>query len=97
MFVVLSTTHRGFPTGFSGMAIGLTLGVIHLVTIPVDNTSVNPARSFGSALFSDPEAWTQLWVFLIFPLVGGLLAGWLHRALFEPTVAPPLPSEARVR
>ena len=73
MFVILSTTHRGFPLGFSGMAIGLTLGVIHLVTIPVDNTSVNPARCFGSALFSDPEAWTQLWVFIVFPVVGALI------------------------
>ncbi len=56
VYVVLSTTSRRFPAGFGGLAAGLTLALIHMVTIPVDNTSVNPARSFGSALFAGPDA-----------------------------------------
>ena len=79
VFVVLSTTRKTFPRAASGLAIGLTLTLIHLVTIPVDNTSVNPARSFGTAIFSGTEALKQLWVFIVFPIVGafvGLLA-WL--------------------
>jgi aquaporin Z len=70
VFVVLSTTTVGYPTGFGGIAAGLTLGMIHLVTIPVDNTSVNPARSFGAAIFSGSDAMSQLWAFIVFPLVG---------------------------
>lgn len=73
IFVVLSTTTEGYPTGFGGLAVGLTLTMIHLATIPVDNTSVNPARSFGAAIFSGSDAMSQLWVFLAFPLVGGVL------------------------
>ncbi|MFN0092551.1 MAG: aquaporin [Acidimicrobiales bacterium] len=79
VFVVLSTTHRSFSPGAGGLAAGMTLALIHLVTIPVDNTSVNPARSFGAALFAGGDAWAQLWVFVVFPLVGavvGVLA-WL--------------------
>jgi aquaporin Z len=79
MFVVLSTTHGKFPAGFAGLAIGITLAVIHLVTIPVDNTSVNPARSFGAAVFAGSGALKQLWAFIVFPIVGavvGVLA-WL--------------------
>jgi len=73
VFVVLSTTTVGYPTGFGGMAAGLTLAMIHLATIPVDNTSVNPARSFGAAIFSGSNAWSQLWVFIVFPLVGSVI------------------------
>lgn len=79
VFVVLSTTTVGYPTGFGGLAVGLTLTMIHLATIPVDNTSVNPARSFGAAIFSGSDAMSQLWAFIVFPLVGavvGVLA-WL--------------------
>ena len=72
IFVVLSTTTKGYPVGFGGMAAGLTLGMIHLATIPVDNTSVNPARSLGTALFGGSDAMSQLWVFIIFPLVGSV-------------------------
>ena len=79
VFVVLSTTTVGYPTGFGGMAAGLTLAMIHLATIPVDNTSVNPARSFGAAIFSGTDALSQLWVFIIFPLVGAVIgvAVWM--------------------
>jgi aquaporin Z len=64
VFVVLATTTVGYPTGFGGL---------HLATIPVDNTSVNPARSFGAAIFSGSNAMSQLWAFIVFPLIGGVL------------------------
>jgi aquaporin Z len=73
VFVVLSTTTVGYPTGFGGLAAGLTLAMIHLATIPVDNTSVNPARSFGAAICSGSDAMTQLWAFIVFPLVGAVV------------------------
>jgi aquaporin Z len=73
VFVVLSTTTVGYPTGFGGMAAGLTLAMIHLATIPVDNTSVNPARSFGAAVFAGSNALSQLWAFIVFPLVGAVV------------------------
>ncbi|MGH8977428.1 MAG: aquaporin [Acidimicrobiia bacterium] len=73
VFVVLATTTVGYPTGFGGLAAGLTLGMIHLATIPVDNTSVNPARSFGAAIFSGSDALSQLWAFFVFPLIGGVV------------------------
>ena len=79
VFVVLATSHGRFPKPFGPIALGATLTLIHLVTIPVDNTSVNPARSFGAAVFAGTGALRQLWVFLLFPLLGsvlGLLA-WL--------------------
>ncbi|MGY6502536.1 MAG: aquaporin [Acidimicrobiales bacterium] len=81
VFVVLGTTTQGYPAGFGGIAAGLTLAMIHIATIPVDNTSVNPARSIGAAVFSGSEALTQLWAFIVFPLLGGLLGVVAHRAL----------------
>jgi aquaporin Z len=90
VLVVLSTTTVGYPTGFGGLAVGLTLTMIHLATIPVDNTSVNPARSFGTAIFSGADAMKQLWVFIIFPLIGALLGMliWLlvHETRLEDTM-----------
>jgi len=87
VFVVLSTTGRRFAPGFGGLTAGITLAVIHLATIPVDNTGVNPARSIATAIFADasPSALAQLWVFIVFPIVGALLAGFLYRALFDGT------------
>jgi aquaporin Z len=73
VFVVLATTTVGYPTGFGGLAAGLTLGMIHLATIPVDNTSVNPARSIGAAIFSGSDALAQLWAFVVWPLVGAVV------------------------
>lgn len=98
VMVILGVTHakRG-ATGFAGLAIGLTLAFIHLASIPIDNTSVNPARSIATAIYGGGDALLQLWVFILFPLVGGLLAGFLHRGLFEPTPAHPLQAEARTR
>jgi aquaporin Z len=74
-YVVLATTTRRFSPGFGGLVAGLTLTLIHLVTIPVDNTSVNPARSIATAIFADasPNALGQLWAFIIFPLIGAVL------------------------
>lgn len=90
IFVVLSTTTKGYPVGFGGIAAGLTLAMIHLATIPVDNTSVNPARSLGAALFAGWDHIAQLWVFIVFPLVGAVLGVliWLlvHEERLEDTV-----------
>jgi aquaporin Z len=79
VFVVLSTTAKGYPAGFGGMVAGATLTMIHLATIPVDNTSVNPARSIGAAVFSGSDALAQLWAFIVFPMIGALAgyAAWL--------------------
>ena len=90
VLVILGATHASRGTAFAGLAIGLTLTLIHLVSIPIDNTSVNPARSLAPAIYGGPDALAQLWVFLVFPLVGGLLAGWLHRAVFERRLLRPV-------
>jgi aquaporin Z len=90
IFVVLSTTTRQFPVGFNGIAAGLTLAMIHMATIPVDNTSVNPARSIGAAVFSGSDALAQLWAFIVWPLVGAIVGVfvWLmvHDARLEDTM-----------
>jgi aquaporin Z len=82
VFVVVSTTSRRFSVGQAGITIGLTLALIHLVSIPIDNTSVNPARSFGMAVIAGGDALTQLWAFFVFPIAGGVLgvlAWWAVR------------------
>ena len=81
LVVILGATHRRAPVGFAGIAIGLALTLIHLVSIPVTNTSVNPARSTGPALFVGDWALGQLWLFWVAPIVGALLAGWLSRTV----------------
>jgi aquaporin Z len=83
LIVILGTTHRRAPVGFAGLAIGLSLTLIHLVSIPVTNTSVNPARSTGPALFAGGVAVSQLWLFWIAPIVGAAAAGWFYRGLLE--------------
>jgi aquaporin Z len=83
VFVVMGATAKRAPAGFAGIAIGLTLTLIHLISIPVDNTSVNPARSTGPALFQAGWAVHQLWVFWLVPLVGGAVGGWIYRVLFD--------------
>lgn len=85
LLVILGTTHPQRGTRFAGLAIGLTLTLIHLISIPVDNTSVNPARSIAAAIYGGGESLAQLWVFLVFPIVGALLAGFAYRALFDGT------------
>jgi aquaporin Z len=81
LVVILGSIHRRAPVGFAGIAIGLALTLIHLVSIPVTNTSVNPARSTGPALFVGDWALGQLWLFWVAPIAGALLAGWLSRTL----------------
>jgi len=82
IFVVLSTTHKRFPAGFGGIAAGFTLFLIHLVSIPISNTSVNPARSIGVALFSgETDLIVQLWAFIVFPLIGGALGALLWQVV----------------
>jgi aquaporin Z len=85
VIVILGVTHSTRGTRFAGLAIGLTLTLIHLVTIPVDNTSVNPARSIATAIYGGVDALSQLWVFIVFPIVGALIAGVAYRALFDGT------------
>jgi aquaporin Z len=87
VFVVLLVTRHDAAPGFAGLAIGLTLAVIHLVGIPLTGTSVNPARSIGPAVFAGAEALGHLWLFIVAPLVGAVLAVALVRAL-PPVVVP---------
>jgi aquaporin Z len=81
LVVIMGATHRRAPAGFAPIAIGLALILIHLISIPVTNTSVNPARSTGVALFAGGGALEQLWLFWVAPLVGGLAGGALYRWL----------------
>jgi aquaporin Z len=83
LVVILGATHPRAPVGFAGLAIGLALTLIHLISIPVTNTSVNPARSTAPALFVGGWALGQLWLFWVAPIIGALLAGWMYRATFE--------------
>jgi len=79
LFIILGATSKNAPAGFAGIAIGLALTLIHLVTIPVSNTSVNPARSTAAAIFADTAALEQLWVFWAAPIAGAILAGVVWR------------------
>jgi aquaporin Z len=95
LMVILGATDKRAPVGFAGLAIGLALTLIHLISIPVDNTSVNPARSTGPAIFAGGLALSQLWLFWLAPLIGGGLAGALYPALFGPEVSEePIVGEA---
>ena len=81
VYVILGVTDTRAPKGFAPLAIGLALTLIHLVSIPVTNTSVNPARSIGPALFAGGEAIGQLWLFIVAPVVGALIAGLSYASL----------------
>jgi aquaporin Z len=83
LIVILGATHKRASPGFAGLAIGLCLTLIHLISIPVTNTSVNPARSTGPALFVGGWAIEQLWLFWVAPIVGAVIAGAVWRAFFE--------------
>ncbi len=83
LIVILGATSAQAPVGFAGIAIGLTLTLVHLVGIPITNLSVNPARSTGPALFTGGWALTQLWLFWVAPVVGGVLAGLLAKFLYS--------------
>ena len=81
LLVILGSTSKNAPKGFAGLAIGLSLVFIHLVSIPVTNTSVNPARSLGPALIVGGVALNQLWLFWVAPILGGILAALVWKAL----------------
>ena len=81
LLIILGSTHHGAPKGFAPLAIGLGLTLIHLISIPVTNTSVNPARSTGPALFVGGWALSQLWLFWVAPIAGAVLAGLFSRWL----------------
>src|SRR5271157_1399237 len=83
LFVIIGTTSKGAAAGFAGIPIGLALTLIHLVSIPVTNTSVNPARSTGPALFAGGEYIAQLWLFWLAPIIGAVIAGLLAHWMYE--------------
>lgn len=83
LMIILGATDRRAPQGFAPIAIGLGLTLIHLISIPVTNTSVNPARSTGPALFAGAEMFGQVWLFWVAPILGAIVAGWVYHALFE--------------
>ncbi len=83
LIVIHGVADKRAPAGFAPLAIGLTLTLIHLISIPVTNTSVNPARSTGVAIFQGTWALQQLWVFWLVPLVGGIIGGLIYRCLLE--------------
>lgn len=83
LLVILGSTYPKAPKGFAGIAIGLALTLIHLISIPISNTSVNPARSTSQALFAGGEFTAQLWLFWLAPIAGAIVAGFIHKALFD--------------
>jgi aquaporin Z len=89
VLVILGSTDRRAPAGFAPIAIGLALTLIHLISIPVTNTSVNPARSTGPALVVGGWAIQQLWLFWLAPLLGGVLGGLAYRVLAEEELPKP--------
>ena len=88
LIVIMGATDRRAPKGFAPIAIGLCLTLIHLVGIPVTNTSVNPARSTGPAIFAGGWALSQLWMFWVAPLIGGAIGGGIYATLFSEAVEP---------
>jgi aquaporin Z len=87
LFVIMGATDSRAPAGFAPLAIGLALTLIHLISIPVTNTSVNPARSTGPAIFAGGWALAQLWLFWLAPILGGMAGGALYRWLMTPQPA----------
>ena len=83
LLIILGSTYHKAPKGFAGIAIGLALTLIHLISIPISNTSVNPARSTSQALFAGGEFTSQLWLFWLAPIAGAVVAGFIHKAFFD--------------
>lgn len=81
LIIILGATDKNAPKGFAGIAIGLSLTLIHLISIPVTNTSVNPARSISQAIFVGGWALNQLWLFIVIPIIAAAIAGWVYRLL----------------
>lgn len=89
ILIILGATHKKSPRELAGVAIGLGLTLIHLISIPVTNTSVNPARSTSQALFVGGWALSQLWLFWLAPILGAALAGLFYKTVIDPTIADP--------
>jgi len=83
LLIILGSTNSRAPKGFAPIAIGLGLTLIHLISIPISNTSVNPARSTSQALFAGGDYTSQLWLFWLAPIAGAIVAGLIHKALFD--------------
>jgi aquaporin Z len=83
VYVVLGVTDRRAPSGFAPLAIGFTVSLLHFVAIPISNASFNPARSIATAIYGGPDALIQLWVFILAPIVGGIIAGATYKVLFD--------------
>lgn len=83
ILVILGSTNSRAPKGFAPIAIGLALTLIHLISIPITNTSVNPARSLSQALFAEGAYMSQLWLFWVAPIAGAIAGGLIHKILFE--------------
>ncbi|MGC3979599.1 MAG: aquaporin Z [Paludibacteraceae bacterium] len=83
LMVILGSTDKRAPKGFAGLAIGLALTLIHLISIPITNTSVNPARSISQAIFAGGQYIPQLWLFITAPVLGALTAGLIYKVIFE--------------
>lgn len=94
LLIILGSVRPSLPAGFAPIAIGLGLTLIHLISIPVTNTSVNPARSLGPALFAGGDHLAQVWLFLVAPPIGAVAAGLLHRAMLDDEVVGDVPSAA---
>ena len=97
LIVILGATHARAPVGFAGVAIGLALALIHMISIPVTRTSVNPARSTGPAIFVGGWALEQLWLFWLAPILGAAVAGLVYRALLEGPLQPPVTGRVEPR
>lgn len=87
LYVILGSTDSRAPKGFAPIAIGLSMTLIHLVSIPITNTSVSPARSLGVAWFAGPEALGQVWLFLAAPVIGAIIAGATYKLMFPAVLA----------
>ena len=96
LIVIMGSTDARAPKGFAPIGIGLCLTLIHLVSIPLTNTSVNPARSTGPALFAGGWALQQLWMFWVAPIIGGALGGAIYRSLFSEAVEPTVRGAMRI-
>ncbi|MUU77973.1 aquaporin Z [Winogradskyella endarachnes] len=83
LLVILGSTYPKAPKGFAGIAIGLALVLIHLISIPITNTSVNPARSLSQAIFADGAYLSQVWLFWVAPIAGAIVGGLIHKTLFS--------------
>jgi aquaporin Z len=96
LVVIMGATHKRAPVGFAGLTIGFSLTLIHLISIPVTNTSVNPARSTATAVFVGDWAIAQLWLFWLAPIAGAVIAGVFYKAVLEGGVeAPPVTGRTR--